>query len=279
MVTAAFRLEDSEDLRMLLLHLAYSSPTAWRDDPQAGDLLAFTMDKYGALARKYGLDPADAAVAAFDVMRTRAARLADDPWAVVTRAVQLTLVYDAMAEGLLCSNARARRAEVAEAHDPVRFSDHDTDLAEFHPAFWVSDETDTVTDQVEPTDENEPMNAFMAVETAVDIFVELGWPRRVAAVLLEYIAVRLINTGDRELAFTSLRRDRRARVLLDLDQESWLLLLPAVLGRQDPALQHAAVGRGLLMRLLIGETVEEIVADNALADAIACTVPSGGSHV
>lgn len=276
-----FDFSNSEDLRLLLVRLAYSGPRAWHDDPDATALLMFSVDKYAALARKHGFEPEDAAVAAFDVLRTRAARVARDPWAVVTRAVQLSLIYEARAQGLLCSNHRARRAEIAWVHDAVRFSDYEIDLADFHPAFHVQDDIRSIEEDVsEVVDEAEPTNAFVAVEAAAGIFMDLGWPEHVAAILLEYITVRLINTGSKSSAFESLRRDRQARLLLDLDQTSWLVVLRVVLGHQDPDLQKTAAGRGLLMRLLIGEQVEEIFADDAIADAIEGAVPAaGGSHV
>ena len=103
----------TEGLRLLLVRLHYSGPASWQHDQEAAELMAYTMDKYGALARKHGLEPADAAVAAFDAMRTRAVRTAGDPWAVTTRAVQLTLIYEARAHGLLCSTHQARRAGVS----------------------------------------------------------------------------------------------------------------------------------------------------------------------
>src|SRR3546814_5147643 len=62
--------------------------------------MRFATTKYAALARKYDLAPEDAAVAAFEAMRTRAVRTAVDPWGVVTRAVQITLIYEARAQGL-----------------------------------------------------------------------------------------------------------------------------------------------------------------------------------
>ena len=71
--------------------------------------MSYAMEKYGALARKYGYEPVEAAIAAFEAMHTRAVRVAEDPWAVVTRAVELTLIYDQRADGLLCSNHQARR--------------------------------------------------------------------------------------------------------------------------------------------------------------------------
>jgi hypothetical protein len=81
-----------------LVRLRYASD-GWSHDPEASDLMSYEMEKYGALARKYGYEPVEAAIAAFDVMHTRAVRVAEDPWAVVTHAVELTLIYDNRADG------------------------------------------------------------------------------------------------------------------------------------------------------------------------------------
>lgn len=270
----------TEGLRLLLVRLHYSAPRAWPDDPEASELMEFAMRKYGALARKYGLEPTDAAVAAFDVMRTRAARVADDPWAVVTRAVQLSLIYEARAQGLLCSPHQARRAALATCHDAERFSDRESELADYHPSLQVEDDLDEI-DAPKFADEEEPTNAYMALDAAVALFVELGWPERAARIGLEYICSRVMRSGDRPAAYESLRRDRHARALLELDQESWLDLLRAVLGNPSPDYTGTAAGRGLLLRLLIGHQVDELFGDVDVADAIekAATKAAGGSHV
>ena len=82
----------SEGLRALLNRLHEGGPGAWQSDPVAADLRVYAADKYGALARKHGLDPWEAASAAFDVMRTKAARTANAPWGVVTHAVRITCI-------------------------------------------------------------------------------------------------------------------------------------------------------------------------------------------
>jgi len=64
----------SEGLRALLHRLHRSGSHAWKHDHVAAELAAFAAEKYAALARKHGLDPWEAASAAFDVMRTRSAR-------------------------------------------------------------------------------------------------------------------------------------------------------------------------------------------------------------
>lgn len=251
-------LATSEGLRALLRRLHESGDGAWRADPEAAALMAFTMRKYGALAHKHGFEPADAAAAAFEVMGTRAARNALDPWAVVTRAVQLTLTYEAKANGLLCSPGRARRPEFAHDRDAERFSERETSLDEYHPAFWVEAEFDR--EEQPAAGDDEPTNALAAADRAVDIFVALGWPDDTARTGIEYICARLINAGSRPRAFEYLRRDRHAQALLDLDQSRWLAMLRAVLGNQHPDRVNTCTGRGILLLLLTGYPVEDVIA-------------------
>ncbi|GAB2761789.1 hypothetical protein GCM10027020_12600 [Nocardioides salsibiostraticola] len=270
----------TEGLRLLLVRLQYSGPRGWEDDSEASALMTFAMRKYAALAHKHGLEPSDAAVAAFDVMRTRAARVADDPWAVVTRAVQLSLIYEARAQGLLCSPHQARRAALATCHDAERFSDRETELAEYHPAFRVEDDLKEI-DGPALVGTEEPTNAYVALDAAVVLFVELGWPESAARIGLEYICSRVMRSGDRPAAYEALRRDQNLRAQLELDQESWLDVLRVVLGNPGPDYTGTAAGRGILLRLLIGHRVDELFGDIDVADAIekAATQVVGGSHV
>jgi hypothetical protein len=271
--------DTSEGLRALLV-LLHSGEVRWSDS-EAEELMAFTMTKYGALARKHGQEPSDAAVAAFEVLRTRAAREAFDPWAVVTRAVQLTLTYEARANGLLCSTARARRSENSAFHDAERFSDRETAIYEYHPAFQVEQlseiEAEPASDQAD-----ESTNAFVAVDRAIEVFTNLGWPRETARAGIEYICNRLMRTGSRLTAFEYLRRDRHAQALLDLDQRCWLALLRAVLGIQHPDREQTNAGRGVLMLLLIGHEVNDVVAMPDIKASIsrgARALADGGRHV
>lgn len=166
----------AEGLRLLLLRLHYSTAGGWRDDPEAAELMRFTMTKYAALAHKYDLSPEDAAVAAFEAMRTRAVRTATDPWAVVTRAVQVTLIFEARAQGLLCSTHQARRPEISSHHDADRFCDHDDAFINYASAFHVDaeqDEHDWDT-EAETSAVDESTNAWMAAEQASLIMVDNG---------------------------------------------------------------------------------------------------------
>lgn len=272
----------AEGLRLLLVRLHYSGLGTWKHDDEAAELLEFAMHKYGALARKHGLQPEDAGVAAFEVMRTRAVRAAADPWAVITRAVQVTLIYDSRAEGLLCSTHQARRSTVSANHDAERFSDREAELAAFHPAFHVPAEQDVRDwDEIKPSDDEEPTNAWMAAYQAVQIMTELGWPAVAARGCIEYVCARLIRTGSREGAFESLRRDHQVEAFLDLDHGAWMTVLRAVLGNQQADFRHTSVGRGVLLLLLMGYLPSEIAADQRLSQAIESTAPTkeGASHV
>ena len=132
----AHRPEDfttSEGLRALLNRLYEGGEDAWVHDPVARDLMEFAADKYRALARKHRLDTWEAVAAAFDAMQYRSTREANDPWAIITHAVRITCVYEERAQGLLCSVHQARRAHVSAFHDPERFSERDTALADYTP--------------------------------------------------------------------------------------------------------------------------------------------------
>ena len=245
-----------EGLRATLHRLHAAGEQSWRDDSEAAELMRYAMDKYGALARKHHLEPEDAAVAAFEVMRTRAARDACDPWAVVTRAVQVTLIAEERANGLLCSTHQARRPQVSAHHDAERFSDRDVALIDYHPAFR-DNLTTALADGL--NDDNEPTNAFFALDDTVEVFVELGWPHEIARNGVEYICNRLGRSDNRQAAFEALRRDRYPLALLDIDQRAWLSMLRAVLGNQSSVRAKTNAGRGVLLLLLIGYDVEDVL--------------------
>jgi hypothetical protein len=278
----------TEGLRLMLVRLRYASD-GWALDSEASDLMSYAMEKYGALARKYGYEPVEAAIAAFEAMHARAVRVADDPWAVVTRAVELTLIYDHRADGLLCSNQQARREVAVERHDAERFSDRESDLADFHPAFAIPAAQEFLEfDHEEPDDTEEgeePTNAWFAVDDAVAVFVALRWPEEVARPAIEYICTRLMRAGNRGTAFEALRRDSHAQAILDVDQRAWLVFLRVILGNQHPDRRLTSAGRGMLLRLVIGDEPQALLADKALVAEIATIRQptrlrvSGGRHV
>ena len=269
----------SEGLRALLHRLSEGGKDAWVHVPVARDLMEFAADKYRALARKHKLDTWEAVTAAFDAMQYRSTREANDPWAIITHAVRITCVYEERAQGLLCSVHQARRAHVSAFHDPERFSERDTALADYHPAFHTTD--------LRPSDlEPEPrdslgsaqacMSAGSAAEDAIAMLCLLDWPTDTARAAVEHVCGALMKAGTRQSAYETLRRDRHARALLDLPRRSWAALLKALLGNPHPAYVATSSGRGILLRLLLGETLDLLLRDDDLILALALAAPSGG---
>ncbi|ALG83208.1 hypothetical protein [Gordonia phthalatica] len=266
----------SEGLRALLNRLYEGGPGAWQHDPVAADLMVYAAEKYGALARKHGLDPWEAASAAFDVMRTKAARTAGDPWGVVTHAVRITCIAEERGQGLLCSTHQARRPHISAFHDAERLSDRENPLTDYHAAFHVTDpdpgESDS-TNTHEPAGATVCCSADSAVEDAIALFTLLGWPAHVARAGVEHVCQALAGAGSRQSAYEALRRDKHARALLDVNSTAWTALLKALLGHPSPAYAATAAGRGILLRLLIGESLRALLRDDDLVLLISLAAP------
>lgn len=265
--------EDSEQLRALLIRLHEDGQWAWRHDPEVAALMRHAADKYAALARRHGLDPWEAAAAAFDAMRTGSVRRADDPWAVITRAVKVTCIAEERANGLLCSVHQARRPKYSAHHDAERFSDRENPLTDYHPVFHTPD---TFTREADLEDAAEAARVRTAVSEAVWLYHRLGWPEDTARAGIEFICTRLADSSSRGQAFESLRRDYHARILLDMPTDSWLSMLRLILGTPDPAKSYTAAARGLLFRLLAGEPLEALLQDADLMAEIVLSAPGGG---
>jgi len=265
--------ENSERLRALLTRLNDDGPDTWRLDPEAAALMRHAAQKYAALARKHGLDPWEAATAAFEAMRTGAVRRADDPWAVITRAVQITCIAENRANGLLCSVHQARRPRYSSFHDAERFSDRENPLTDYHPAFRAVPFTDDEDDVDHATEDTGSTGVESAVEDTIALLCWHGWEPEVARAAVECICARLAESVSRAGAYESLRRDRHALALLDIPAPSWYRLLRIILGSPDPHLAGTNAGRGVLLRLLIGDSLRHLIADGELETAIKVAAP------
>lgn len=272
------RFETSEGLRTLLNRLDALGRGSWQHDPEAAALMEYITTRYAALARKHGQDRWDAAVAAFDAMRTPSVRKAIDPWAVVTRAVQVTMIAEDRANGLLCSPHQARRPQYSVFHDAERFSDRENPLADYHHAFHVDpfdavNAPDAEAELPSSSNDDGSTGVHTAVEDTIALFSALGWPPETARDAVEYTCARLAETSSRASAHESLRRDKHARALLDLSSESWNVLLRIVLGNPDPDRAHTSIGRGVLLRLLVGEPLRALFAEDDLVLAVGQSAP------
>ncbi|MFE5291398.1 hypothetical protein ACFQ8T_04400 [Isoptericola sp. NPDC056618] len=257
-------------LRRMLIEL-HRCPAGW-DGPEAQELLSHCAERYRGLARKYGQTGEDAATTAYEALTAPATRWARDPWGVVTQAVQRTLQAEHRANGLLCGVEQARHLMHEPLFDAKRFAEH------------VSVERELtacgahVEDSLETTIGVEPVSARFvptasALADAVRVFSFCGWPADVAWGALELICSRLVEAGQRRRAFEYLRRHREGWAHLDLSQEQWTRVLTVVLGAPNPDLAATDLGRGLLWRLVVGQSREEICCDTRVTRALARSAP------
>lgn len=261
--------ESPEVLRTLLTRLHDAGPGAWRGDREAADLMRYTAIKYRPLARKHGLDAWAVASAAFEVMLAPSTRNAGNPWAVVTRAVQITCHAESRAAGMLTSASKVRHtSRIAGFHDAVRFAERER-LADYHPAFTHLDDGDA--------DESEHEARVAALLSAtVALFASSGWDAALVGECVEHVAYRLADLSSRQRGVEVLRRDRTIPMRLGLPPRSWSALLRIVLGHPDPKHAGSPVGDGVLRRLLSGETLDALRGDEALMEAIRAAHP--GKH-
>lgn len=256
----------SEGLRALLIRLHETK--TWRSDPVARELMAYVEQKYAPLATRHHLDTWEAASAAFEAMLRSSTWNARDPWAVLTRAVQITCIAEERAQGMLCSVNRARRAEYSVFHDAERFTERETPLTDYHPVFHTTDTHPGIDETPETTS-----TAMMAIDDAVALLTLLGWPGEITPPAVEYICQILAERGDRRTAFEALRRAQQALAMFDMPATAWTGLLSIILGNPNPAKAATRHGHGLLLRLVIGETPATLLCDDDLVLAISVSAP------
>jgi hypothetical protein len=104
----------------------------------------------------------------------------------------------------------------------------------------------------------------------------LGWPSETARNAVEHVCDALIKAGTRQTAHNALRVDKQTPALLDLPRPAWNALLRALLGSADPAHASTTLGRGLLLRLLIGEPLPVLLEDDDLVSMLALTGADAG---
>jgi hypothetical protein len=266
-----------EGLRSVLVRLHERDSRGywgWRQDREAERLMQYTIRKYRSLARTHHCEPEDSAYAAFEAMRTRAVRSADDPWAVITRAVQVSLIADERAAGLLCSPAQARRREVMQHHDARRFGEDETGFLELLAQSRAPVGVGTMPVRPAPKPgQMSPTSASEALNLVISMFVALGWPANSATCALDYISTRLMEAGDRHVAHAYLRRDEAGRAALDLDRGPWATTLRIVLGNPDKASAGTRAGLGVLAMLVCDWTVVDLLADDGLVVEIRDAAP------
>ncbi len=242
-----------EGLRDLLTQLTRDH--LWRTHPAARALMEYTEQKYLALARSWHRDPADAVYEAFMAMRTPWVIRADDPWAAITRAVELGIAAEVHAERLLTSTDKARRPEHRPDEYPVRAGHYETFFYHVLAA---------------ATPPASPMVAVERVVRSASVFlVTTGWHPRTIETAVEYICHRLTSLASTQSGIDVLRKDDAMRQRLGYSQHDWSGLLRLLLGpRSKKTVTGTDPARlGIFARLLLGDRTEDLLADRALKAA------------
>lgn len=238
-----------EGLRTLLAWLHEAGSQGW-SSPVATRLLRFAQDRYAPLARSWNRPVEDAAAAAFEVMIAGSTLRARDPWAVVTRPVELSLAADAHADRMLISAEHARRPDRRPARVPARTGEHTealTALAQPAPAAPHEDRV---------------------VATCAVVLAVAGWPVDLAVDVIWWLADRIADLGSQESALDTLRRDNLMPRRFGLTSEQWAALLHALVGVPgSPRL-------GLIVRVLVGEPLVQLLADEELLRAAEAASPA-----
>jgi hypothetical protein len=233
----------SDGLRTVLVAIDRIGPEGWQL-PAVEVLMKVATRRYTPVARAWHRPPEDAAHAAWLAMRGRSARAAEDPWGVVTRAVELSMQAEAYGDRLLISPDKARRPAHRPPDAPVRAGEHQEFL---YDVIAVDQDAD-------PVDRIDRVVATIAALLAV-----AGWNHHDARWAVEYVASRTADLGSQSSARDVLRRDGSVRLRLGMQQRRWTRLLAMLIGS---AVDDGGSGRsGLLERVLLGETLTDLVAD------------------
>lgn len=235
-----------EGLREVLLALNRDDGRGWRSDPTGAHLLTYAAQKYAPLARTWHRDSADVMYEAFVAMRAPGTAHARDPWAVVTRAVELGVAAEAHAERMLTSADKARRPGLRPAADPVR-------AGEYQELFY------DVLSCADSHDEDRAGRAL--VRTAAVFLVMTGWPPRTVEAAVSYVCERLGSLSSSDSAMEVLRKDQVMALRLGWSTHAWNGLLRLLLGQPR---ELEANSLGVIGRILLGARVGELMADQDL---------------
>jgi len=240
----------SEGLRQTLTMLAAAGPDAWRTSRLVPSLLAFVERKYERLARAWHRDPAEVLYEAFLALRAPGTARALDPWAVVTRAVELGVAAEAHAERLLTSADKARRPALRPNHAPTRAGEYE----EFLFGVLASDE------ELVMEDDRLDRAGDAMVRTVSVFLVMTGWQARVVEPAVGYVVERLGSLSSTDSAVDVLRKDAAIPLRLGLAPRAWTGLVRLLLGNP----RDRSGNLGLLARVLLGAEAPELLNDAVL---------------
>lgn len=237
-----------EGLRQVLIDL--NTHNAWATSSVAAELMVYATAKYTPVARAWHRDPADAAYEAFIAMRQSTTVKADDPWAVVTRAVALGIAAEVHADRNMTSQDKARRPAKRPTEEPMRAGHYEEFFYDVHPHADAGGEDHSV-DRV--------------IRATCVFLVLTDWPPRPVEQAVDYIAHRVTGLSSGSSAVEIVSNELHIAIRLGYTPEAWAALVRLVVGTQTGKRQRGQYG--LFARVLLGDDVADLLRDEHLVTA------------
>lgn len=241
-----------EGLRELLIEL--NEHDAWATSAVAAELMVYATQKYTPIAKAWHREPADAAYEAFVAMRQRTTLRADDPWAVITRAVALGIAAEVHADRNMTSQDKARRPAKRPSEEPMRAGHYEEFFYDVHPHAH----------SLYARQSDEDHSADRVIRATCVFLVLTDWPARPVEQAVDYIAHRVTGLSSRESAVEIVSKERHIAIRLGYAPEEWAGLVRLVLGTKTGKRQTG--GYGLFARVLLGDDVADLLSDDDLVD-------------
>lgn len=105
------------------------------------------------------------------------------------------------------------------------------------------------------------------------LFTDLGWPP-VTVDAIKTILYRVADIGSLRETYEAMRRDENLAVLFGLPRPCWRVLLRLVLGSPQDPYALTDKGKGILLRIELGEAYNQIAYDDWLTFEIFNNAPA-----
>jgi hypothetical protein len=242
----------SEGLRELLIEL--NEHNAWASSPIAAELMVYVAGKYAPIAKAWHRDPADAAYEAFLAMRQPTTLRADDPWAVITRAVALGIAAEVHADRNMTSQDKARRPSKRPAEEPMRAGHYEEFFYDVHPHAHP----------LHTTGEDEDRSVDRVIRATCVFLVLTDWPARPVEQAVDYIAHRITRLSSGTSALEIVSHELHIAIRLGYTPDEWASLVRLVVGTKTG--RRKSGDYGLFARVLLGDDVADLLRDETLVE-------------
>ncbi len=242
----------SEGLRELLTEL--NEHNAWASSPVAAELMVYATRKYAPIAKAWHRAPDDAAYEAFLAMRQPTTLKADDPWAVITRAVALGIAAEVHADRNMTSQDKARRPAKRPEEEPMRAGHYEEFFYDVHPHAH----------SLHTSGNGEDTSVDRVIRATCVFLVLTDWPARPVEQAVDYIAHRVTGLSSGSSALEIVAKELHIAIRLGYTPDEWASLVRLVVGTKTG--KRKAGDYGLFARVLLGDDVADLLRDETLVE-------------